>query len=33
VKSANVSVKQEAAGLGEFDQDFDVLEAALATGS
>ena len=32
VKSANVSVRQEAAGFGDFDRVFDVLEAAVATG-
>src|SRR3984893_9293089 len=32
VKSANVSVRQEAAGFGDFDRVFDVLEAAFATG-
>jgi glutathione S-transferase len=31
-KSANVSVRQEAAGFGDFDRVFDVLEAAVATG-
>jgi glutathione S-transferase len=31
-KSANVSVRQEAAGFGDFDRVFDVLEAALAKG-
>jgi len=32
VKSANVSVRQDAAGFGDFDRVFDVLEAAVATG-
>ncbi len=32
VKSANVSVRPEAAGFGDFDRVFDVLESALATG-
>ncbi len=32
VKSANVSVRPEAAGFGDFDRVFDVLEAAVATG-
>ena len=32
MKSANVSVRQEAAGFGDFDRVFDVLEAAVATG-
>lgn len=32
VKSANVSVRSEAAGFGDFDRVFDVLEAAVATG-
>jgi glutathione S-transferase len=32
VKSANVSIRQEAAGFGDFDRVFDVLEAAFATG-
>jgi glutathione S-transferase len=32
VKSANVSIRPEAAGFGDFDRVFDVLEAALATG-
>ena len=32
MKSANVSVRQEAAGFGDFDKVFDVLEAAVATG-
>jgi glutathione S-transferase len=31
-KSANVSVRQEAAGFGDFDRVFDVLAAAVATG-
>jgi glutathione S-transferase len=32
VKSANVSIRPEAAGFGDFDRVFDVLEAAVATG-
>jgi glutathione S-transferase len=32
VRSANVSVRQEAAGFGDFDRVFDVLEAAVASG-
>ncbi len=32
MKSANVSVRPEAAGFGDFDRVFDVLEAAVATG-
>jgi glutathione S-transferase len=31
-KSANVSIRQEAAGFGDFDRVFDVLEAAVANG-
>ena len=31
-KSANVSFRPEAAGFGDFDRVFDVLEAAVATG-
>lgn len=31
-KSANISIRQEAAGFGDFDRVFDVLEAAVATG-
>jgi glutathione S-transferase len=32
VKSANVSVRQDAAGFGDFGRVFDVLEATVATG-
>jgi len=32
VKSANVSIRPEAAGFGEFDRVFDVLEAAVQPG-
>ncbi len=32
VKSVNVSVRPEAAGFGDFDRVFDVLEAAVVTG-
>lgn len=31
-KSANVSIRPEAAGFGDFDRVFDVLEAAVAKG-
>ncbi len=31
-KSANISIRQEAAGFGDFNRVFDVLEAAVATG-
>jgi glutathione S-transferase len=33
VKSANASVRQEAAGFGDFDRVFDVLEGVVATGT